>query len=72
MFVTALYSLCYLDIQLHIYGSLQVVLLYLKSLILREVSIYSGAPKQSCSALQNFSWRPWSCTNYVIETKKEQ
>ena len=66
MFVTALYSLCYLDIQLHIYESLQVVLLDLKSLILREVSIYSGAPKQSCS------WRHWSCTNYVIETKKEQ
>ena len=29
-----------------------------KSSIMREVSVYPGTPKQSCSTLQNFSWRP--------------
>jgi hypothetical protein len=43
-----------------IYESLPVVLLDLKFPILREVSACPGTPKQSCSALQDFSWRPCS------------
>ena len=37
-----------------------VLIFQLKSSILREVSVCPEALKQSCSALQNLSWRPWS------------
>ena len=47
-----------------IYESLPVVLLDLKFPILREVSAWPGTPKQSCSALQDFSWRPCSRVRY--------
>ena len=35
---------------------------------LREVSVCPRAPKQYCSALQNFSWRPWYkvLTNHYV------
>jgi hypothetical protein len=31
----------------------------------RSLSL-SRAPKQSCSALQNFSWRPWRTLDFIM------
>jgi len=54
MFVTALCSICYLDILLHMKYSLQVVLLDLKSSILREVSACPRDPKAVLFRLAQF------------------
>ena len=46
--------------------SLQVLLLALKSSILREVSVCPRGPRQSCSALQNFSWEALAVLRHVL------
>ena len=45
---------------------LPVVLLNLRPSILRDIATCPGAAKQSCSALQNFSWRPWNVATYKL------
>jgi hypothetical protein len=32
----------------------------------RDVATCPGVPKQSCSALQNFSWRTWNVATYKL------
>jgi hypothetical protein len=57
-----------IDILFWFFSLLFFLYFQLKSTILRKVSVCPQTPKQYCSALQNFCWRPWYklLTNHYI------